>query len=111
MEENNMVVELSIENFDKEIKESSVPVVVDFWAPWCGPCQMMAPVFEELSKEFNGKVKLVKLNTDENQQIAGGFQIRGIPTLIILKDGKEVDRIVGFAPKEVLKQKIESTIA
>lgn len=104
------MIHITSDNFEKEVKQSDLPVVIDFWAPWCGPCQMMAPVFEELEKEYQGKAKLVKLNTDDYPNLAGPFGIQGIPTLLILKGGKEVDRIVGFGPKAMLKQKIEANL-
>lgn len=104
------LVHLNQENFDKEVKDSDVPVLVDFWAEWCGPCRMLGPVFEELSGEYEGKLKFAKLNTEEQPEIAGSFSIMGIPSMVIMKDGKEVDRLVGFMPKEVLKQKIDSAL-
>ena len=85
-------------------------VVLDFWAEWCGPCRMMGPVFEELSKDYEGKLKFAKVNTEEAPDIASQFAIQGIPCLIITKKGKEVDRIVGFAPKPALKAKIDSIL-
>ena len=101
------LIYLNKENFEKEVKESKIPVIIDFWAPWCAPCMMMGPAFEELSKEYNGKLKFAKLNTDEEQLLAAQFGIQGIPSLIITNKGREVDRIVGFAPKEILKGKID----
>ncbi|MBU2566407.1 thioredoxin [Patescibacteria group bacterium] len=94
-------------NFDEEVLQSNIPVVVDFWAPWCGPCQMMAPVIDELSGEFEGKIKIGKLNVDENGVKAGGYGIMSIPTMLVFKDGKVVEQIVGAMPKDVLKEKLE----
>lgn len=104
------IIHITKENFEKE-KNSSTPIIIDFWAEWCGPCRMMAPVFEELSGEYTGKLKFAKLDTEEHPDLAGQFGIQGIPTLIILKDGKEVDRIVGFAPKPIMKQKIDQVLS
>ena len=105
------IVHLNQENFAKEALQSDVPVIMDFWAPWCAPCQMMAPVFEELSNEYEGKLKFTKVNTDEEQMLAVPFGIQGIPTLLVLYKGQEVDRIVGFGPKEMLKQRIDEILA
>jgi thioredoxin 1 len=85
-------------------------VLVDFWAPWCGPCKMIAPVLEELDTEIGDKVKIVKVDVDENPQSAGQFGIMSIPTLLILKDGEVVDKVVGFQPKEALAEKLEQHI-
>lgn len=104
------LIYLTHENFNKEVKESKTPVIIDFWAEWCGPCRMMGPVFEELSKDYTGKLKFTKLDTEECGDLASGFDIQGIPTLLILNNGKEVDRIVGFAPKPVLKAKIDAIL-
>lgn len=85
--------------------------MVDFWAAWCGPCQMIAPTIDELALEYAGKLKVYKLNTDENPDIAGKYQIMGIPTLLFFKDGKLVDKIVGAASKKQFKQKIDSILS
>ena len=100
-------VKITPENFQEEVINSKIPVLIDFWAPWCAPCRMMTPVFEELSEEYEGTLKFVKLNTQEEMELAGQFQIRGIPSLVLLRGGKEVNRFSGFAPKEILKQKID----
>ena len=97
-------ITLTDENFDREVHQSDKPVLVDFWAPWCMPCQMLAPVIEEIAVEFSDKIKVGKLNTDENIKTATEYQIRGIPSLLIYKDGKVADRIVGVVPKENIVQ-------
>jgi thioredoxin 1 len=93
--------------FESEVVNSALPVLVDFWAPWCGPCKMIAPVVETLAARYDGKLKVCKLNTDESPDTPGRFNIQGIPTLIIFKDGKEVERMVGFAPEAVLAAKVD----
>ncbi len=89
-------------NFDAEVVNSDVPVLVDFWAPWCGPCKMIGPIIEELAAEFGDKVKIGKVNVDDNQELAGKFGIRGIPTVMLFKGGEIANSFVGLRPKEDL---------
>jgi thioredoxin 1 len=93
-------------NFDQEVLKSAIPVLVDFWAPWCGPCRMVSPLVDEIAEELNGKLKVVKVNTDENQEIAVKYGIRNIPTLGIFKDGQIVDGVIGAVPKQAIKDKL-----
>jgi thioredoxin 1 len=97
-------------NFDKEVLQSSVPVLVDFWAEWCGPCRMLAPIIDELAHEFAGKAKVGKVNVDHNPAIAERYGIRGIPTLILFKNGATVEQIVGVQSKEALKGKLAQVL-
>ncbi|MGB9619429.1 MAG: thioredoxin, partial [Armatimonadota bacterium] len=101
---------VSAATFDREVLQSKEPVLVDFWAPWCGPCKMMAPTLDQLAQDYAGKVKVVKLNTDENQEIAARYGIRGIPTLILFKGGEPIDRAVGVQPKNVLAAKLDQAM-
>jgi thioredoxin 1 len=110
METANLIIHATDSSFDAEVLKSDKPSLVDFWAPWCGPCRMMGPVFEELSEDFKGKLAFAKLNVDEENDLAGQFTVQGIPCLILTKKGKEVDRIVGFMPKEALRDKIKSIL-
>lgn len=105
-----MVNELNKENFENEVLKNDIPVIVDFWASWCGPCKMMGPVFEEISKEYEGKLKFAKVNVEENQDLASENNVMGIPCLIIFNEGKEFDRIVGYAPRDELKNKIDEIL-
>jgi len=96
--------------FDQLIRTSNVPVLVDFWAVWCGPCRMVAPIVDEISKEYEGKLKVLKLNTDENPDVAGKYRIMGIPTLMFFKNGQTVDQVVGAVPKAQLKTKVDALL-
>ena len=104
-------IEIDDAAFETEILQADQPVLVDFWAPWCGPCRMVGPVVEELAGEYSGRLKVAKVNTDQNQQRAASLRIQGIPTLIFFKDGKEVDRVVGALPKPALKARIDSVLS
>lgn len=103
-----MAAEVTDESFDKDVVQSSQPVLVDFWAPWCGPCRMLAPMVEELAKEYAGKVLVVKMNTDEQPKSASRFRISAIPTLLFFKGGKVVEQMVGVHAKAEIKKTIES---
>lgn len=94
-------------SFTEQVLESEVPVLVDFWAPWCGPCRMVAPVVDEIAEQYEGQVKVVKLNTDENPEVASKYGIRSIPTLMIFKGGQRVDMVVGAVPRTTLANTLE----
>ena len=97
-------------NFDEVVLQAKIPVLVDFWAPWCGPCRMVAPVVDELAEEYEGRVSFGKVNVDESPNVARKFGVMSIPTLIIFKDGKPVSNIVGFRPKDELKQNLDASL-
>ena len=101
-------VVLTTDTFEQEVLKSDQPVLVDFWAPWCGPCKMIAPVVEELATDLAGKVKVAKLNVDENGETATKYGVFSIPTLIVFKGGKAVERLVGFQPKPKLMEKLKA---
>jgi len=101
------LLEITESNFEQEVKQASEPVLVDFWAPWCGPCKALAPVIEELATDFAGKVKVVKVNTDDNVSLAQNYRISGIPSLILFKNGEPVDQLVGNQKKSVLAELLE----
>ena len=104
------LLQVNDKNFASEVLNSDLPVLVYFWATWCGPCRSISPIVEELAKEFVGKVKVTKLNVDENRAIPGQYGVRGIPTLILFKSGKILDQIVGAVPKARLKAMIEKAL-
>jgi len=104
------VVEIGDTTFESEVLKSSLPVVVDFWAPWCGPCRMIAPIMEKLSGQYAGKMKFCKINVDENPQSAAQYQAMSIPLLVFFKNGREADRSVGALPEPALRSKIEQAL-
>ena len=105
-----MAQELNDANFESEVLKSSQPVLVDLWAPWCGPCRMLSPVVEKLGSEYNGKVKVFKLNTDDNPNTAIQYHVQAIPTLLFFKSGKLVEQTVGVQPEKEIRQKLDSLL-
>jgi len=105
------ILDVTSSVWDAEVIKVQGLIMVDFWAPWCAPCRMVSPTVEELAKEYQGRMKFLKLNTDENPDIASKYNIMGIPTLMFFKDGRSVDSIVGAVPKQQLKSKIDSLLA
>ncbi len=104
------VVAVTEQNWETEVLKSDTPVLVDFWAQWCGPCRMVAPVLDQIAEEMDGKVRIVKLNVDENQQIAYQFQVSSIPTFILFKDGQMADRMMGAMPKTAFQSFIDRNL-
>ena len=103
-------IHITDSEFDQKVLQSAAPVVVDFWAPWCGPCKMIAPILEKLAAEYDGKVTIAKVNTDENPEWAMKYGVQGIPTLLFVKGGDVKDRIVGVVPAPVIKSKIDGLL-
>jgi len=103
-------IEITDANFEQEVLKSDKPVLIDFWAVWCGPCKMIAPFVEELAGEYEGKVKIGKVDVDNNPQISMNYGIRSIPTLLIFRDGKIADQIIGAVPKQAIAQKIDAQL-
>ena len=104
-------VDVTDDTFDADVLKAEVPVLVDFWADWCAPCKMIAPIVEDLAEEYDGRVKFAKLDVDSNPRTAMSYGVRGIPTLLVFKDGVPVNQVVGAVPKSVLKGKLEESLA
>lgn len=105
-----MSMELTDANFDQEVLKSTEPVLVDLWAPWCGPCRMLSPIIEKLGEEYKGKVKVFKLNTDDNPDTAVKFRVQAIPTLLFFKSGSVVEHLVGVQPEKEIRSKLEGLL-
>jgi thioredoxin 1 len=105
------VIHLTDAEFDQEVLQSSLPVLVDFWAAWCGPCRMVAPIIDELSNDYAGRVKITKLDVDANPGKAGQFGIRSIPTMVLFKGGQIVDTLVGAMPKAAIAQRLDAALS
>ncbi|MFH1798655.1 MAG: thioredoxin [Candidatus Omnitrophota bacterium] len=107
----NLVGMVNDDNFGREVLEAKIPVLVDFWARWCGPCRMMAPVVAEIAKEYEGKLKVCKIDVEESSQVSARYEVMNVPTFIIFKNGEMRDKIVGAVPKNDLVSKIDGSIA
>jgi len=105
------VFEVSDATFDQEVLQSEQPVLVDFWAVWCGPCKAIAPIVDGIAASYAGKLKVAKVNVDENPATPGRYNVRGIPALVFFKDGKVADQVVGFVPQEVIEEKVKKLLA
>ncbi len=105
------MMELALQTFESEVAKAAVPVLVDFWAPWCGPCRMVSPILEKIEPSYQGKLKFAKLNVDEHQELAAQHDVRGIPCMIIFNKGTEVDRVVGALAEPQLRTKINAILA
>lgn len=106
----NMLLEVNDQNFENEVLKSELPVVVDFWAAWCGPCRVLSPTVDKISEEYKGKIKFCKLNVDENAQTAIQYEVMSIPTLVFFKGGQKIDSIRGAVPETIIKPKIETLL-
>ncbi len=104
------LLEITDENFDRDVLKSNEPVLVDFWAAWCGPCKAIAPIVEEVASQYNGKVKVAKMDVDKNVSTPQRYGVRGIPTLLLFKDGKVAEQIVGYVPKETIEKAISKVL-
>ncbi len=105
-----MVTEVTDQNFEEEVIKSTLPVLVDLWAPWCGPCRMVAPVIDKLAESYKDRFKFCRLNVDQNPRTAGSYHVMSIPTLLFIKDGKVMDTVIGAVPEQTLQPKIEALL-